>query len=239
MPKGKETHVVEQDPEARADKLVDIAVALLLQAHDKITSAEQGGRGLALVGIGNALLAINCNLEGLAYPLVEVDALAELPDGDGRTRRALLQIALLEQAAVDCVAENKGMLAGDYVGEMAAFVRSILEGAPSIEAADAVLCVDCQAAHDHGPARCMNVTGCAVCVGVEPCECACCGGELVLAAISPEQEPRVDLHASCAGGALGVWCASHCPARVRRESDIVAARVDCAAGVSRCSEHCP
>ncbi len=68
---------------------------------------------------------------------------------------------------------------------------------------EAVVCVDCQAAHDHGPGRCMDVTGCAVCVGPDPHKCACCDGELVLARSGPESdsvEARIDRWRNQEGG---------------------------------------
>ena len=57
---------------SRATVIAEDAQRFLSAAEDRIGAERPGGRGLALVGIGQALLAINCNLERLAYPLVEV-----------------------------------------------------------------------------------------------------------------------------------------------------------------------
>lgn len=182
--------------------LAAIAEALLVQAHDKITSADPGGRGLALVGIGNALLAISCNLEKLDHPLREIDG-PEMAGGVTAVSPYCERIGCeaVRAPAYLCCAEHAGL---------------DTEGGPA-----AVVCNDCQRSHDHirgfcGEPECTVCAGNADSAGKRPNnrdECVCCCGELVLeernlAAEAVQHIARVSDYTLGGGGALSqayIW----------------------------------
>ncbi len=82
MPNSNKPHETAADCKDAAGKLAGRADVLLAEGEGMIMSNVDGGRGIALVGIGRALLAINCNLERLANPLVSVRLVGEPPDHD-------------------------------------------------------------------------------------------------------------------------------------------------------------
>ena len=332
MPERKETHnpPSEDDAVDAIGKLIDAAAGQLSEADTRITEGSDGGRGLALIGIGTAACAIGLGivrlirvaeagtraLERIAHPLYVVDPAADArpvlpgdvaPDdgwhqwyrgeclccgiGVDKAPRDCVAALVAEQAAHPlCNAEyhTAEEIARAFAGPICAdgtccfnalegayyCAGHMPEGTVEIEVAVAVVCIDCQKAHGHGPGMCSD-SGCATCSDTYLIggECQSCGGDLVLdrpvddaaawmrcgcavgyhrdryATVTEETKPaeRCSLGwprataaptTSCADDATGVWCAAHCPARVRRESDIVARRVDCARGSTRCSAHC-
>lgn len=159
---------VEQDPEERAGKLVDHAEYVLDDSERRLAKGTNGSRAVALQGIGYALCSIARTLGRIAdrpdpgeRPILP-GATGPDPGGHEWYRGECVRCGLgLNAARPDCAA------------------RGLRLPATPVDPS-AVLCIDCQKAHRHGPARCMYVTSCTVCVGDDPNKCACCAGVLVL-----------------------------------------------------------
>ncbi len=229
--RGEDPHVceVERDPDELPRKLADIAEERLTESERRIEDGGHGARAVALHGIGYALCSIAHSLSAIGEVAEEIDALREAPEHtDEEIARAFGGPVCADGACRDSAIE------GCYY-----CAEHMPDGTVEVEIAVAVVCIDCQKAQGHVAGYC-GTAGCLVCTGAVEIDasghsrrtCVCCDGELVL------EEPRPQAY-PCSDDAAGVWCATHCPARVRRESDIAAPTVACSGGVTRCSEHCP
>lgn len=210
----------------------------IAEAVGLVRDEQPGGRGLALVGIGTALCSIAATLDRLAdvaeHPLVMVDGLAHADDVQPSVAELAQRIAALEKAATGQGSESieaRILVAGDiqrvtpHADEVAAGLDDHNAQAERAEIRRAVF------AEMLGSVDTLREKGLPAMADQIILEVYSLGphGDLVL------EKPTT----SCsADDATGVWCKAHCPARVRRESDIVARRVDCARGIARCSEHC-
>ena len=218
---------VEQDPEERAGKLVDIAEELIGDSEGRLGKGADGSRAVALHGIGYALCSIACSLELVADAAVAdvgrpervEDAMRELlqardcfgdqvvPFAKVEPLRRHLKIAICtlsgctpeeidalreapDHTAEDIARAFSGPVCGDGSCASARLdgcyycADHMPAGTVEVEIKVAVVCIDCQAAQDHGAGYCGG-EGCLVCGGggddtVDSPLCRGCGGELVL-----------------------------------------------------------
>ncbi|KKN02528.1 hypothetical protein LCGC14_1116740 [marine sediment metagenome] len=270
------------DGAGEAEQLVDAAQGYLCEAETRITEGSNGGRGIALLGIGSALCSIARSLSTIGE-VAEMDcgrpervdaALEELlqaPDcfeGEvvpfakvGQLRRhvriAICMLsgcteqeieALREGAAIERDAGGHewdrgecrrcGIAIGKALPRCA--VRDLDEraarmpaGFVEVEIAVAVVCIDCQAEHNHEAGDCGRAGECAVCgrpsgLPVAPGTCRCCDGELVL------DEPIVAAFTCAADTAH--WCSYHCP--IDHAPNGPCADINCGASGNVCLQHC-